>query len=135
MAGNSAFLSSGEGYRGKLLEFHKGCPVPFHVPTGNVGFLWNCCSIKGPHVMCRGEIRGLHGLVAGSLWFLSGCVSTWRTCSCLLMEVRCPWALQGTPRDSLSIAAGMNRASSPVEAGTSGFLSISDIHHGVFTEL
>ena len=30
------------------------------------------------------------------------------------------------PRDSSHIAVGMNRASSRVEAGTSGFLSISD---------
>ena len=45
--------------------------------------------------------------------------------SCLLREVRSPLSLRGAPRDSLCIAAGMNRASSQVEAGTSGFLSIS----------
>ena len=36
-------------------------------------------------------------------------------------------ALQRAPRESSSIAAGMNRASSLVEAGTSVFFSISDI--------
>ena len=35
-------------------------------------------------------------------------------------------SLRGAPRDCSRIAAGMNRASSRVEAGTSGFLSISD---------
>ena len=39
------------------------------------------------------------------------------------------------PRDSSCIAAGMNRASSQVEVGTSGFLSISDIDLRVSAEL
>ena len=36
------------------------------------------------------------------------------------------FVMRGAPRDSSSFASGMNRASSRVEAGTSGFLSISD---------
>ena len=46
--------------------------------------------------------------------------------SCLLREVRSPLSLRGAPWDSSRITAGMNRASYRVEAGTSGFLSISD---------
>ena len=46
--------------------------------------------------------------------------------SCLLREVRSPLLLRGAPQDSSGIDAGMNRATSRVEAGTSGFLSISD---------
>ena len=41
--------------------------------------------------------------------------------SCVLRQVRSPLALRGLPRDSSRIAAGVNRASSQVEAGTSGF--------------
>ena len=55
--------------------------------------------------------------------------------SCLLREVRSPVALLGAPRDSSHIAGRMNRASSGVEAGTSGFLSISDFNRRVSAEL
>ena len=55
--------------------------------------------------------------------------------SCLLREVRSPLALRGAPRDSSCIAAGMNRASSRVEVGTSGYLSISDFDRSVSKEL
>ena len=75
------------------------------------------------------------GIVMGSLGFLSSCVSTWRTHSCLLREVRSPLALRRAPQDSFCIAAGMNRASSRVEVGTSLFLSISDIDLRVSAEL
>ena len=85
--------------------------------------------------MCSGEFRELRGVVAGSLGFLSSCVSTWGTCLCLLREVRSPLPLRGALWDSSHIPAWMNRASSRVEAGTSGFLSISDIDLGVSVEL
>ena len=55
--------------------------------------------------------------------------------SCLLREVRSPLALRGAPRDSSCIAAGMNRASSRVEVGTSGFRSISYFDSRVSAEL
>ena len=55
--------------------------------------------------------------------------------SSLLREVRFPLALRGAPWDSSHIAAGMNMASSLVEARTSGFLSISDFNHRVSAEL
>ena len=55
--------------------------------------------------------------------------------SCLLREVRFPLALRGAPWDSSHIAAGMNMASSLVEARTSGFLSISDFKIRVSVEL
>ena len=81
-----------------------------------------------------GDFRGLCGVVVGSLAFLSSWVSIWGTCSCLLREVRSPLALQGAPRDSSRIAAGMNRASSGVEAGTSAFLSSADGYLGNLLE-
>ena len=43
--------------------------------------------------------------------------------------------LLGAFWDSSCIATGMNRTSSRVEVGKSGFLSISDIHLGVSVEL
>jgi len=43
--------------------------------------------------------------------------------------------MRGAPRDSLHITAGMNRASSRVEAEISGFLSISDFDRRVSAEL
>ena len=55
--------------------------------------------------------------------------------SCFLREFRSPLALCGPPRDSSRIAAGMNRASSRDEAGTSVFLSISDLDSRVSAEL
>ena len=98
-------------------------------------FLWKCCSIKGPPQACRGEFRGVRGVVAGSLLFLSSCMLTWGNLSCLLREVRPPLVLRRAPWDYSHITAGMNRVSSRVEAGTSGFLSISDIHFRVSAEL
>ena len=97
--GNSAFLSSGYGYLGKLLGFHKGCQVSFRVPRGNVGFLGKCCSVKGPHLVWRGEFHGFCGVVLGSLGFLLSCVGTWSTRSCYLREVRSAFELRGVPRD------------------------------------
>ena len=70
-----------------------------------------------------------------SLGFLSSCLSPWGNRSCLHREVRSPFELRGAPWDSSHITAGMNRASSLVEAGTLGFLSISDIELGVSVEL
>ena len=127
MAGNSAFLSSGYGYLGKLLGFHKGCQISFQVPRGNVGFVGKRCSVKGPHLVWRGGFHGSYGVVLGSLGFLLSCVGTWSTHSCFLREVRSAFKLRGAPRDSSRVTVGMNRASSRVEEGISGILSISDI--------
>ena len=49
-------------------------------------------------------------------------------------EVRSAFELRGEPWDSSHFTAGMSRASSRVEAGTSEFLSISDINLGVSVE-
>ena len=127
VVGNSAFLSSGDSYLGKLLGFHKGCQIPFLLPRRNIGFLGKHCSVKGPHLMWRGKFLGFCGFVVGNVRLLSSCVGTWGTLSCFLREVRSAFELRGAPRDSSCIAARMNRASSRVEVRTSWFLSISDI--------
>ena len=74
------------------------------------------------------------GAMAGRLGFLSSCMGIWGTRSCFLREVRSAFELRGAPWDSSPVAAGINRASSRVEAGTSGFLSIPDIDLGVSVE-
>ena len=135
MAGISAFLSSGDVCSGKLLEFPKACQVPFGFPKGNVSILWISWSVKGPPQACRGEFLGLPGVMAERLGFLLSSLSTRGSRSCFLREVRSPLALQGAPRDSLHIAAGMNRGSFRVEGGNSRFLSISDVDLGVSVEL
>ena len=55
--------------------------------------------------------------------------------SCFIREFRSALALRGPTGDSSCIAAGMNRASSQDEAGTSVFLSISDFDRRVSAEL
>ena len=126
--GNSAFLSSGYGYLGKLLGFHEGCQISFQVPRGNMGFVGKRCSVKGPHLVWRGGFHGSYGVVLGSLGFLLSCVGTWSTRLCFLREVRSAFKLRGAPRDSSRITAGMNRASSRVEEGKTGlFLSCDGI--------
>ena len=50
-------------------------------------------------------------------------------------KVRSPLALQVPHQDSSHISVGMNRASSQDEAGTSAFLSISDLDRRVSAEL
>ena len=100
-----------------------------------MGFLWKYCSVKGLPQAGKGEFRGLPAVVAGILGFLSSWVSTWGTRSCLIRRVRSPLALCGALGDSSRMAAWINKASSRVEVGTSGFLSISDIELGVSAEL
>ena len=78
-------------------------------------------------------------------WFARNCVRKFRVplelhvaLGELLLstrEVRSPLELRGAPQDSSCIAVGMNTASSRVEAGTSGFLSISDIDLRVSADL
>ena len=54
---------------------------------------------------------------------------------CFLRELRSSLALRAPPQDSSCIAERMNRASSRDEAGTSVFLSISDLDCRVSAEL
>ena len=73
VAGNSGFLSSGDGYVGELLELPKGCQVPFRGSRGKVGFLSRCCSGKGPHLALRGESPGFSRVAAPMEDEMDGC--------------------------------------------------------------
>ena len=99
-----------------------------------MGFLWKCCSIKGPPQSCRGEFRGLHGVMAGSLGFLLSCMST-RGSAHVSSGKSDLFGVGKGPSGFLAHHCRVNRASSRVEAGTSGFLSISEINLRVSVEL
>ena len=90
------------------------------------GISWETLQCKRALSHVEGRISWFFGVVVGSLRFLSSCVGTWGTRSCFIREVRSAFELQGALRDSSHITVGMNRASSRVKVGTSGFLSISD---------
>ena len=90
------------------------------------GISWETLQCKRALSHVEGRISWFFGVVVGSLKFLLSCVGTWGTCSCFIREVRSAFKLRGALRDSSHITVGMNRASSRVKVGTSGFLSISD---------
>ena len=100
-----------------------------------MGFLWKCCSIKGPPPSMQGRISWFAWSCGGKLRVPLELRVNLGTRSCLLREVRSPLVLRGALRDSSCSPAGMNRASSQVEAGNSGFLSISHIDLRVSAEL
>ena len=47
------------------MGLHQGCQVPFRISRGNVGFLFRCCSGKGPHLAMTGDPRGFSRVSAG----------------------------------------------------------------------
>ena len=64
MAGNSAFLSSGDEYLVKLLEFHKACQVPFRV-QGGTGL-----SLKT--LQRKSASSSVHGRISWFVWSCGG---------------------------------------------------------------
>ena len=64
------FLSIGDVYVGELLELPQGCQGPFRGSRGKMGFLLKRHSIKGPHLVVRGESPGFPRVGAGNLGFL-----------------------------------------------------------------
>ena len=64
------FLSSGYGYLGKLLEFHKGCRGPFQVPRDTWADFGNAAALKGLL-----KSAGEYFLVCLELWQEAKCSS------------------------------------------------------------
>ena len=124
------FLSSGDGYVRELLELPKGCQVHFRGSRGNVGFLSRRCSGKGLHLALGGESSGVSRIAAGDFGFLSSCNRDLKPARVALgmssLHSSCEGPL-GIPFQSVQ----GHRASSQVEARTSGFLSSSDMDLGV----
>ena len=110
VAGNSAFLSSGDRYLGKLLEFCKAFHGCFCVPRETWALFGNAVASKGL-IMRAGKNFIVCVVVAGKLGFLSSCLSSWGQ-PVFLREVRSHFALPGPPGDTSHIPAGMNRTSS-----------------------
>ena len=61
------FLSSGEGNVGELLELPQRCQGPFRGSRQKVGFLSRRRSLKGPHLMLRGESPRFSQVAAANL--------------------------------------------------------------------
>ena len=105
------FLSSGDGYLRKLLEFHKTCRGPFRVPVK--------CGLSLETLQHKRVSSSMQVRISSFAWSCGGKLRVplelpvdLGDCSCFFREVRSPLALQGEPRESSHIVAGMNRASS-----------------------
>ena len=96
--GNSAFLLSGDGYVGELLELPKGCQESFRGSRGKVGFLSRLCSRKRPHLALRGESPGSSRVAAGKLGFLLSCDG----------DLRDPLVLPQESQVSIRVARGLS---------------------------
>ena len=120
------FFSSEDGYVGELLEFPKGCQVPFPGSRGKVGFLSRPCSGEGPHLALRGESLGVSRVVIGNLGFLSSCNGDLKPTRVASEKSSLHSSCEGPLRIPLQSVQG-HTASSRVEARTSGFLSSSDM--------
>ena len=104
------FLSSGDGYLRKLLEFHKTCRGPFRVPVKH-GLSLETLQHKRASSSGQARISSFARSWGGKLRVPLKLPVDLEGCSCFLREVRSPLVLQGPPWDSLPIGAGMNRAS------------------------
>ena len=134
MVGNSAFLSSGTVISGIFCSFIKRVEDPFKFQR-KLGLSLEMLQRK----------RASSIVLERILQFVWSCGRKLRVPlelrvdlgdrSCLLREDRSPLVFRGAPRDSSCIAAGVNRASTLVKAGTSGFLSISDFDLRISAEL
>ena len=102
MAGNSAFLSSGDEYLVKLLEFHKACQVPFRV-QGGTGL-----SLKT--LQRKSASSSVHGRISWFVWSCGG-------------KLRVPLELRVYLGDPLVSPQG-RQISFGIEMGISGFLEL-----------
>lgn len=131
--GNYSIPLERAGYVRKFLGFHKRVSSTLSSSKRERGISWEILQCKRASSRVEERILWFLSSCGGSLGFLSSGMGTWGTCSCFLREVRSLCRSRGAPWDSShSVAAGMNRVTSQVEAGTSGFLSISDMDLGVF---
>ena len=129
VAGRSVFLLSGDEYVRELLNCIE-VSRPLRGSRGKLGFLSRRCSGKGPHLALRGEYPGFSRLVAAKLGSLMSYNRNLRdplvgASGTSSLNARCEEPL-GIPLQSLPGP----RSSFVVEAGTSGFLSRSNVDLG-----
>ena len=120
MAGKSAFLSSGYGYLGKLLEFIKHVEGTFEF-QGKRGLSLETLQPKRASSSVQGKISYFSWSCGGKLRILLELCVDLGDLSCLLWDVRSPLALQGLPQDSLCIAAGMKGPQLELRRESQGF--------------
>ena len=116
-------------YDGQLMEplvWLQGSPVSIRVVMGSKAILSNHGSRIRPQDALKGESRSLSRLAAGDPGFPRFVMVTSGTFSWCLWEVRNTVVLGGSSRDSTWVSA-LEDVSSRVEAGTSVFLSCSDV--------
>ena len=118
------------GIWGNFWSFVKPVEDPFEF-QGNLGLSLEALQRKRASSSMQGRISYFAWICGGKLRVLIELCVDLGDHSCLLREVRSPLVLRGAPRDSLHIAAGMNRASNPVEVGISGFFSIFNFNRSV----
>ena len=104
----------------------QGSPVSIWVVMGSKAILSNHGSRIRPQDALKGESRSLSRLAAGDPGFPRFVMVTSGTFSWCLWEVRNTVVLGGSSRDSTWVSA-LEDVSSRVEAGTSVFLSCSDV--------
>ena len=91
-----------------------------------MGYLSKRCSGKGPHSVLRGESPGLSPVRLGNLGFLSSCDGDLKPACVASGKASFHSSCEGPLEIPLQLVQGQ-MASSQVEAGTSMFLSSSDM--------
>ena len=125
-AGSVGFLSSYNGELREPLVLPQGSPVSIRVVRGSAGLLSSHGRGIRPQFALKGDSRCHSRVAAGNFGFCRFETVTSGSFSWCLWEVRNSLLCEGP----LGIPVGLvqwKRASSPVDAGTSGFLSCSDV--------
>ena len=128
------FLSSYDFNIREPLVWHQGSPVSIRVSKGIVASLSSRSRGIRAQDALKGESRGLSRVVTGNPVFPGLVTVTSGSFSGCLLEVWNTVELGGALGTPLGLVQCM-RASSRVEAGTSGFLTISDFDCRVSVEL
>ena len=124
------FLLSYDGELRELLVCPQVSPVSIRVVRGSAALLSTHGRGVGPQDALKGEPRGFSRVAAGNPWFPRLVTVTSGSFSLYLLEVRNTADLGGASRTPLGLVQWKS-ASSPVEVGTSGFLSCSDVGLGL----
>ena len=120
------FLLSYDGELRELLVCPQVSPVSIRVVRGSAALLSTHGRGVGPQDALKGEPRGFSRVAAGNPGFPRLATVTSGSISGCLWEVRNTADVGGASRTPLGLVQA-KRASSRVEAGTSGFLSSSDL--------
>ena len=128
--GHVGFLSNNDRELREPLVWPQGCSVSIRVARGSTAFLSSRGRGIRPQDALKGEFRGPSRVAAGNPGFTRiVMVTSWSFLLCLL-EVRNTVDLGGASQNPLGLVQ-WKTASSRVEAGTSGFLSCSDVGLGL----